>query len=38
MSDSQEKLRELYAQLEKTEPGSDESKQIAEQILEVIFS
>jgi len=32
-----EKLSKLYARLEKTKPGSDESKRVSEQILEAIF-
>jgi len=35
---SEERLRALYAELEKTDPASEESKQIAEQILETIFT
>jgi hypothetical protein len=31
------KLDELYARLEKTKPGSEESKRVSEQILETIF-
>jgi len=34
---SMSRLEELYAQLEKTEPGSPESKTIAEKILEEVF-
>ena len=29
-------LRELYARLEKTQPGSEESKRISEQIVDAI--
>jgi len=31
------KLDDLYTRLEKTKPGSEESKRVSEQILEVIF-
>ena len=31
------KLDDLYARLEKTKPGSEESKRVSEQILEAIF-
>ncbi|MBZ5630410.1 MAG: hypothetical protein LAO06_16240 [Acidobacteriia bacterium] len=31
------KLDDLYARLEKTKPGSEESKRLSEQILEAIF-
>lgn len=37
MSDARRKIEELYAELEKHDPGSEESKRIAEQILEVVF-
>jgi hypothetical protein len=32
----QENLREHYARLEKTQPGSEESKRISEQIVDAI--
>jgi hypothetical protein len=36
--DTRKRLEELYAELEKHDPGSEESKKIAEQILETVFS
>jgi hypothetical protein len=33
---SQKTLRQLYARLEKTQPGSEESKRISAQIVDVI--
>jgi hypothetical protein len=33
---SKKTLRQLYARLEKTQPGSEESKRISEQIVDAI--
>jgi hypothetical protein len=33
---SEKTLRQLYARLEKTQPGSEESKRISEQIVDAI--
>lgn len=34
---SESRIRELYAEMEKHDPGSEESKRIAEQILDAVF-